>query len=190
MNEPYFEQVILDISNLCEDLKNKTEMRKNSTADLPTVDGYRQKAKDREELYAYLTNLTDETLNTICALMHFGRMHQFNVLPINLDKLFNKHYLSHFFEINKSEEKSETALYLISIYNKLPVYLNRAKDILFYSKDSNIPLVHKCGGYLCLDETDGIVQVDHDMYELHLTCLNCKSEIIKRVNEEYFKKEI
>ena len=190
MNESYFEQVILDISNLCKDLKNKREMRENSTADLSGIDRYIQRAKDREELYTYLTNLTDATLNTICAMMEFGRTHECNVLPINLDKSFNEYYLPYWIYKNKNEEKYATVSYLIDKYNKLPIYLNRAKDILFYSKDSNIPLVHECGGYLCLDETDGIVQVDYDIYELYLTCLNCKSKTIKSVNEEYFKKEI
>ena len=69
MDEANLDQVILDISNLCEGYKNKIEMRKNSNTDLSCVDGYIQRAKDREELSAYLINLTDDTLNTICALM-------------------------------------------------------------------------------------------------------------------------
>lgn len=190
MDEANLDQVILDISNLCDDYKNKIEMRKNSNTDLSCIDGYIQRAKDREELSTYLINLTDDTLNTICALMDFGRTHLCNVLPINLDKIFNEHYLSYFYCINKNEDKYATASYLIAKYDKLPIYLNRAKDILFYSKDKNIPLVHECSGYLYLDETDGIVQVDHNMYELHLTCLKCKSKTIKMVPEEYFKKEI
>lgn len=200
MKEAYFEQVISDISNLCEDLKSKREMRESkeeregivieSVVGLSGVDEYKQRAKDRQELYAYLTNLTDTTLNTICAMMDFGRRYECKVLPVNLEKFFNKYYLPYWFDKNENEEKSITVSYLIDKYSVLPRYLNRAKEILFYSKENNIPLVDECGGYLCLDESDGIVQVDYDMYELYLTCLKCNSKVIKIVDGEYLNQRI
>lgn len=194
MNEPYFEQVILDISILCKDLESRRKNIDNEKIEgavtLSGISGLRERAKNRQELNKYLTDLSSTALNTICALMDFGRMYNGNVLPINLEKLFNKYYLPYWFDKNKSEEKSITASYLISKYTVLPRYLNRAKDLLFYSKHENISFVDDCGGFLYLDEVDGIVQVDYDCYELHLKCLKCNSNVVKIVDRSFLNKMV
>lgn len=196
MKEQYFEQVISEISDLCNDLKNENERLKSKNniiggvIDFSDITLYEQLHENGNKLHTYLTSLSDTTLNTICALMEFGRMYNYMVLPINLNKVFNKYYLPYWFNINKDEEKSMTALYLANKHNVLPRYLNRAKNILFYSKQDNIPLTHDCGGYLYLEESDGIVPVDYDTYELNLKCLKCNSSVIKTVTEEYLEKRI
>lgn len=185
MNEVNFEQIISDICGLCKDLEKKRENRR----DVEGIELYKQRASERQELEKYLTSLTSDTLNTICAMMDFGRTYLNKTLPVNLDQVFNKYYLTYWFDKNKNEEKSITASYLIGMYSVLPKYLNRAKDILYYLKERNIPLLDDCGGYLCLEESDGIVEVDYDTYELHLKCLECKSCMTKIVDKKYLSQK-
>lgn len=171
MKEEYFDQVIFDITKLCNDLRN-------------------ERVNTERDLYAYLNNLTDTTLNTVCALMDFGRMYGCSTLPINLEKIFNKYYLPYWFDSNKSKAKDMTVEYLVDKYFVLPKYLCRAQYLLFHSKNYNIPLTDDCGGYLYVDETDGIIQVGYDEYELNLKCLKCKSRVTKVVSRDFLTRRI
>lgn len=171
MKEEYFNRVILDITNLCEDL----------------LSGHNC---DKKKLFEYLNNLTDTSLNTICALMDFGRAFSYRTLPINLEKFFNTYYLTYWFDANEKADKNSTASYLAAKYSVLPRYLNRAQTLLFESKHLNIALEHECGGLLCLEESDPIVQYDHHEYELNLKCVKCKMPVKKIVHEDFLEKGI
>lgn len=191
MKEEFFIKIISEISNLCYDLQEKESNEKvEDDGVILDVDDILEHYSNREELEDYLTGLTDTTLNTICALMEFGRRYENKVLPINLDKYFNKYYLPYWFEKNKGEEKEDTSSYLADKSLVLPRYLNRAKEILFYSKNDNIELTHECGGSLCLEDSDGIEQIDSYEYELHLECLRCGFKANKIVDKDYFNQRI
>ncbi|WP_343337425.1 hypothetical protein TPELB_24450 [Terrisporobacter petrolearius] len=197
MKEEYFEEVISKISELCCEIREKECSHENSNElkaeslilDAAEIKALKERASYREELKKYLYNLSDKTLSVICALMDFGRNHSGKVLPINLNKFFNKYYLPYWFDKNKSEDKGITVDYLVS-KEPLAKYLNRAEFILFYSKNDNIDLKDECGGYLCLQESDGIERIEYDEYELRLKCLNCGAEISKYVDKDFLDKSI
>lgn len=193
MKEEYFEGVISKISDLYYESREKEFSNNNKKVEFESLiinqSELKEYASNRKELVDYLNSLTDTTLNVICALMDFGRRYDYKVLPINLNKFFNKYYLPYWFDKNETEDKYNTVSYLVS-KKSLPEYLNRAKYILFYSKEYNIDLVHECGGSLCLEESDGVEQVEYDTYELHLMCLKCKGKVSKFVDEDFFDKRI
>lgn len=192
MKEEYFKGVISKISDLYYEIREK-ESSNNEDEEFKSLffDEFELEAYhfNRKELVDYLNSLTDTTLNVICALMDFGRRYNCKVLPINLNNFFNKYYLPYWFDKNKTEDKNDTVYYLVS-KKSLPEYLSRAKFILFDSKKYNIDLVHECGGSLCLEESDGVEQIEYDTYELHLMCLKCDGRVSKIVDEDFFNKKI
>ncbi|MDU6115919.1 MAG: hypothetical protein E6649_16015 [Paeniclostridium sordellii] len=191
MKEEFFIKIISEISKLCYDLEEKESNEKNEdNGVILELDDILDFYSDRKELDDYLIGLTNTTLNTICALMDFGRRYENKVLPINLDKYFNKYYLPYWFEQNKGQKKEYISSYLADKSPVLPRYLNRAKELLFYSKNDNIELTHECGGSLCLEDSDGIEQIDSHEYELHLACLKCGSKVNKIVDKDYLNHSI
>lgn len=202
MKEEYFKKVIDDITLLCNQSIEKTENRKGKKEDIENHDilqSILELAEDKKDIREYLIGLSDTTLNVICALMDFGRRYKLKILPINLDKIFNKYYLPNWFDKNKSEKKEWIADYLSDKRYVLPKYLRRAEELLIYSKSENICLTHECGG--CLIETDGErfaidSMLDDDFedkwekYELKLTCLKCGGHSSKTVDKSYFNKAI
>lgn len=191
MKEEYFKGVISKISDLCYEIREKEYSNNDVKFESLIINQRELKeyASNRKELVEYLNSLTDTTLNVICALMDFGRRYDYKVLPINLNKFFNKYYLPYWFDKNETEDKYNTVNYLVS-KKSLPEYLNRAKSVLFDSKKDNIDFVHECGGSLCLEESDGVEQVEYDRYELHLMCLKCNGKTSKFVNKDFFDREI
>lgn len=192
MNETYFKQVISDINSLCYLIKdNNTE---SCAQDLDSI----MSSKEEQDLTKYLIRLTDTTLNTICAMMAFGRDFNMKVLPINLTAIFNRYYLPYWFDKNKDEKKEITADYLSEKSLSLPRYLKRAEELLIFSKDMQIQLKHECGGDLV--ESDGSKYIfdswsekdeyDEQEYELNLECLKCRNTITKIVDRSYFKQQI
>lgn len=189
MKEEYFKQVIFEISNLCSILNEKesNDSDKIAISNLSDFD-IEEYYSNRGDLTNYLIELSDTTLNTVCALMNFGSDYNHRVLPINLTKVFNKFYLTYWFDKNQHEDKEIIVDYLISKSNVLPKYLNRAIHILFYLKDSNLNLNHNCGGSLYLD--DGITKIDYNLYELNLNCMKCNQSVTKVVDEHYLNNSI
>ena len=194
MKEEYFKEVISKISELCCEITEKESYPKNSN-DLKSIFGradvkaFKELTSYREELKKYLYNLSDKTLNVICAMMDFGRNYSGKVLPINLNKVFNKYYLPYWFEQNEHADKGGIVSYLV--YKKpLAEYLKRAEFILFDSKKANIDFEHDCGGFLYLKDASGIEQIDYDEYELHLKCLNCEAEVSKYVDPKFLERSI
>lgn len=191
MKEEYFNEVINQITRICTDIeeKGKRDKAKNldiiSAKDISKIYDIMSYSSNREVLVEYLMGLTDTTLNTICALMDFGRRYECRVLPINLEGCFNKYYLPYWFDMNKNTNKRETANYLADKHGVLPGYLSRARFLLFNSKGANIELKDDCGGLLCIDDTDGIIQIEYDAYELTLRCLKC-NKVVTKIVDEYF----
>ena len=122
MKEEYFKEVISNITKLCQEEREKECSNKNSNELKVEVLFYSaseiEELKDghiyRENLEKYLYNLTDTTINVICALMDFGRSNMGKVLPINLNKFFNKFYLPYWFNKNTNEDKGIIIEYLVS----------------------------------------------------------------------------
>lgn len=197
MKEEYFKEVISNITKLCQEEREKECSNKNSNELKVEVLFYSaseiEELKDghiyRENLEKYLYNLTDTTINVICALMDFGRSNMEKVLPINLNKFFNKFYLPYWFNKNTNEDKGIIIEYLVS-KKDLDKYLNRAEYLLFFAKDYNIDLEHECGGSLYLDDQNAIEQIDYDIYELHLTCFRCGEGTFKLVSKKFFDRSI
>ena len=119
-------------------------------------------------------------------------------MPINLTALFNKSYLPYWFDKNKDEKKEIIAYYLSGKSLALPKYLKRAEELLFFSKDIEIQLKHKCGGNLVESEGSKYIfdswneddEYDEEEYELNLECLKCRNTITKIVGRNYFKQQI
>lgn len=179
MKASYFISVI---NSLCSAVLLKDTVKIGSLDDFDVeslVDSPEERA-----LKKYLMTLTDTTLNTICALMDFGRDFAFKVLPINLTILFNKHYLPYWFDKNKDEKKEWTVNYLADKVSVLTKYLRRAEELLFYSKDKELKPKDDCGGALVEDE------YDEQEYELHLKCLKCQRSVTKIVYRDYFRQQI
>lgn len=197
MKESYFISVINDISSLCSAvIANEGHISFDSVKTLDLEDLVTN-SKEKQELKSYLTGLTDTTLNTICALMDFGRSHQIKILPINLTAKFNKLYLPEWF--NRNDNKKDTVNYLAGKVRCLSRYLKRAEELLFYSKDKNINLTHNlCGGALIEQEGERYLfgdwteedEYDEQEYELHLKCLNCGEEVTEIVHRNYFRQQI
>ena len=191
VKEAYFKQVISDINHLCYSIKNNNTQ--SSAQDLDSI----MASKEEQDLTKYLMGLTDTTLNTICAMMDFGRHFNMKVLPINLTAIFNKSYLPYWFDKNKDEKKEITAYYLSEKGKFLSEYLKRAEKLLF-SKDIEIQLKHECGGHLIeiegsnypCDSQDEKYEYDEEEYELNLECLKCGNNITKIVDRNYFKQQI
>ena len=203
MKDSYFISVISDISSLCSAVMAKEDCSSVRVETLSLDDDDLKKlltvSKEEQALKAYLMGLTDTTLNTICALMDFGRQHAVKLLPINLTATFNKYYLPYWFDKNKDDEKEWTVNYLIDKVGCLSKYLRRAEELLIYSKDKEIKLEHDdCGGALVEDEDQRYVfrpwtekdEYDEQDYELHLKCLKCNREVTKIVGRSYFKQQI
>lgn len=201
MKDSYFKNVISEINSLCSAIAQSegVDPLKNTTIDVKDMDGLFAISKEKQALKNYLMELSDTTLNTICALMDFGRENQNKVLPINLTAVFNQNCLPYWFNKNKSQKKSWTVNYLADKWNRLPKYLKRAEELLFYSKEEEIKLIHdSCGGELI--EKDGTRYVfgdwteedkyDEQDYELNLKCMKCGAHTTKVVNRAYFKKQI
>lgn len=181
MKDLYFIDVINDIISLCSAINNNI----NSS-------------KEENSLNTYLMNLSDTTLNTICALMDFGRSFSFKVLPINLTAIFNKSYLPYWFKKNETDKKEWIVSYLTDKIPNLSKYLIRARELLIYSKEKEIKLEHNCGGNLIENEDKRYIfgpwteddDYDDQNYELSLKCLKCKCNVTKNVRRDYFKKQI
>ena len=146
-------------------------------------------SKEKQDLTKYLMGLTDTTLNTICAMMEFGRDFNMKVLPINLTAIFNKYYLPYWFDKNKDEDKEITVSYFSEKSLALLKYLKRAEELLLFSKNIQIKLKHECGGYLVeseesrysFDSCNEEDEYDEQEYELNLECLKCGHTITKSV---------
>lgn len=195
MKEAYFIEVIQEISSLCSKVVDEHNSKVKGTDDLEHIC---EPFESECNLKDYFMSLSDTTLNTVCALMDFGREFHSPVLPINLKEIFNKSHLPYWFDKNKAEKKEWTANYLVDKAPSLSKYLRRAAELLIYIKDKNIALKHKCGGALIEVEGEGYIfdkhseydEYDDEDYELKLECIRCKCPVTKRVTRSYFDKQI
>lgn len=200
MKDSYFIDVIKEINSLCSAIEKSKNIdySKNATMDIKNFNGLFTKTKEEQTLKTYLMGLSDDTLDTICALMDFGRQYSWKILPINLSAKFNRLFLSYWVDKNSNDSKQMTVNYLFSKRPVLAKYLKRAAELLFYSTEKEIKLTHDCGGDLVEVNEERYLfdfwteddEYDEQDYELHLKCLKCEEHVTKIVDRRYFRQQI